>query len=314
MSLQQGGEIMAIANKEQIVLVNEEGIPEELKKRRQWVLWRAIYNNETNKFDKLPFQIDGSPASSTDLATWADFEIVMQIYNDGDLRGNQYDGIGFALSSSDPYLCVDVDNIEDIDILDDLATEITSMSYSELSPSETGLHIWFKAKHNKGRHKNKDVKTGYEVYETGRYMSFTGESINELLINEGGPNLDTFLDKVLKREKPSNPQINNGQTGTAALPEGEIIKRALASKNSERFMKFMYGGWEEDFNHDQSSADMSFANTLAFWCNKDFTVMDSIFRKSNLIRDKFDRSQNGVTYGIELLNKAIAECTETFTL
>lgn len=302
---------MAIYDKDQITLVNDDGIPEELKSRRQWVLWRAVYNSDTSKFDKLPFQVDGSPASSTDLATWNDFETVLQIYNEGDSKGNQYDGIGFVLSSLDPYCVVDIDDIEDVDNLDELASEITLMSFAELSPSKKGLHVWFKAKHNKERHKNKDAKTGYEVYETSRYMTVTGESINDLPINNGSPHLDTFLDKVLKREMPILPQINNGQTGKAALSEGEIIKCALASKKSERFMKFMFGGGEQ-FYGSQSEADMSFANDLSFWTNCDYSMMDSIFRQSSLMRDKWDRMQNQTTYGDETLTKAISDCTNTF--
>lgn len=305
---------LAIYDKTQIALVNEDGIPEELKIRRQWVLWRAVHNKQTGKFDKLPFQVDGRPASSTDLASWGDFENVFQVYNEGDSKGNEYDGIGFVLSPLDPYMVVDIDDIEDVENLDVLAAEITNMSFVELSPSQKGLHVWFKASHNKSRHKNKDAKTGYEVYETARYMTVTGESINELPINNGSSQLDVFLDKVLKREQPTSPQIDNRQTGSAALPENEIIKRILNSKQSELFVKLMYGGWESDYNNDWSAADMGFANLLAFWTNRDLGMMESIFRKSNLMRDKFDRPQNSVTYGIELLNKAIAECRETFIL
>lgn len=44
-------------------------------------------------------------------------------------------------------------------------------------------------------------------------------------------------------------------------------------------------------------------------------MLESIFRKSVLgQREKFDRPTNGVTYGIELLNKAIDGCGDTFTL
>lgn len=304
---------MAIKEREQILLVEEEHIPQELKQRRQFVLWKAVFNEETQKFDKLPFQSNGSPADSTDLATWGDFETIMQVYNEGDHKGGQYDGIGFVLSDADKYAVIDIDELEDTNNLDALASEITSMSYAEISPSGEGIHVWVKYKHDKTRHKNKDAKTGYEIYDQKRYITITGQSINNLPINEGGPELNAFLDKVLKRERPVNPQINKGQTGKAALPEGEIIKRALASKNSDRFMKFMFGGWEQSFS-SQSEADMSFANALSFWCNKDFVVMESIFRKSSLMREKFDRQRNGVTYGIELLNKAIEECEDTFTL
>ncbi|MGG2110972.1 phage/plasmid primase, P4 family [Lysinibacillus pakistanensis] len=304
---------MAITDLKQIILVNEDGIPDELKQRRQWVLYRAIHDKEKAVYQKIPFQANGQRADSTDSITWTDFQTVMQIYNEGDLDGNEYHGIGFVLSSSDPYMCIDIDNISDIENLDELATELTNMSYAELSVSGTGVHIWFKAKIDKVRHKNKNTKTGYEAYENSRFITFTGESLNDLPINEGGTQLDAFLDKVLKREKTVNPQINNGQTRKAALPEGEIIKRALASKHGDRFMKFMFGGWEESFS-SQSEADMSFANDLAFWCNCDFQMCDSIFRKSSLMREKYDSSRSGVTYGIELLNKAIAECGDTFTL
>lgn len=306
---------MAIKEKEQILLVEEEHIPQELKQRRQFVLWKAVFNKETQKFDKLPFQSNGSPADSTDLATWGDFETIMQVYNEGDHKGGHYDGIGFVLSDADKYAVIDIDGLEDLENLDELASEITSMSYAEISPSGGGLHVWVKYKHDKTKHKNKDSKTGYEIYDQKRYISLTGQAINNLPINEGSPQLDAFLDKVLKREKPVNPQINNGQTGKAALPEGEIIKRILASQQSEKFIKLLYGGWENDYNNDHSAADMALANILAFWCNKDFKMMESIFRKSVLgQREKFDRPTNEVTYGIELLNKAIAECGDTFTL
>ncbi|WP_052344228.1 phage/plasmid primase, P4 family [Bacillus ndiopicus] len=306
---------MAVHSKEDILLVEEEHIPQELKQRRQFVLWKAVFNEETKKFDKLPFQSNGFPADSTDLATWGDFETIMRVYNEGDCIGNQYDGIGFVLSDADKYAVIDIDDIEDIDNLDALASEITSMSYAEVSPSGKGIHVWTRYKHDKTRHKNKDAKTGYEIYDQKRYISITGQAINNLPINDGGPQLEAFLDKVLKRERPISPQIYNGQSGKAALPEGEIIKRILASQQSEKFIKLLYGGWESDYNNDHSAADMALANILAFWCNKDLKVMESIFRKSVLgQREKFDRPQNNVTYGIELLNKAIAECRDTFTL
>ncbi|EON73954.1 phage/plasmid primase, P4 family [Lysinibacillus sphaericus] len=304
---------MAIKEKEQILLVEEEYIPQELKQRRQFVLWKAVLNKETQNFDKLPFQSNGSPADSTDLATWGDFQTIMQVYNEGDYKGGQYDGIGFVLSDADKYACIDIDGLENTDNLDALASEITSMSYAEISPSGKGIHVWVEYKHDKTKHKNKDAKSGYEIYDQKRYITITGQALNNLPINKGGPQLDSFLDKVLKREKPANPQINKGQTGKATLPEGEIIKHALASKKSERFMKFMFGGWEQSYS-SQSEADMAFANDLVFWCNCDFQMCDSIFRKSSLMREKYDRPRNGVTYGIELLNKAIEECENTFTL
>ena len=36
---------------------------------------------------------------------------------------------------------------------------------------------------------------------------------------------------------------------------------------------------------------MALANILAFWCARDYTQMDSIFRQSNLYRDKWDEKR-----------------------
>src|SRR5699024_3008754 len=73
----------------------------------------------------------------------------------------------------------------------------------------------------------------------------------------------------------------------------------------------MGGGWEQ-FYTSQSEADMAFANDLAFWTNRDFEKMDSIFRESSLYRDKWDRKTGDSTYGQLTLNKAIQECSNVF--
>ena len=72
------------------------------------------------------------------------------------------------------------------------------------------------------------------------------------------------------------------------------------------------GGWLVWFYDSQSQADMSFANDLAFWTNRDFAKMDSIFRQSSLCREKWDEVRGDSTYGVETLNKAINECTNAF--
>lgn len=299
---------MAITNKEQVLLVAEENIPQELKSFRQFVLWRAEYNQERQQFDKIPYQLNGKRASHSNNATWSSFESVMEAYNQDD----QYDGIGFVLTTEDPYSVTDVDDIESIDDLDDLAKEVISFSYAEQSPSGTGVHVWFKYKHNKERHKNKNAETGYEIYDNKRFITLTGETLNDLPICEGGERLDAFLDKVLKREVNVTQRINPHTVGKAAASEEEIIRMALNCKTGERFYKFLFGGWENDYNSDFSKADFGFLNDLAFWCNRDPHMMDSIYRKSKLMRDKWDRPQNGSTYGQEHIFRAISECTDTF--
>ncbi|MFW1667426.1 hypothetical protein ACG9H0_17705, partial [Acinetobacter ursingii] len=66
------------------------------------------------------------------------------------------------------------------------------------------------------------------------------------------------------------------------------------------------------FYSSQSEADLAFANDLAFWTGRDFSKMDSIFRQSSLMRDKWDEKHGKTTYGVATLNKAINENTAVY--
>ncbi|MGE7954643.1 DUF927 domain-containing protein [Lysinibacillus xylanilyticus] len=300
---------MTILEKEQILLVATENIPSELKQLKNWVLWKAEWDEKQDVFTKVPYRSNGiRKASSTNYRTWNTFDKVYEAYENG-----VGEGIGFVLSETDPYVCIDIDNIENMDALPELAHEIINLSYAELSPSGKGIHVWIKNfQHDSDQFKNKNTNLGYEIYSSKRFITFTGESLNNLPISEG-KDIESFIEKVFKREEATSslPQQSNGR-GKAALSESEIIRIAEKSKNGDRFKALLYGGWEQIYD-SQSEADMAFVNDLAFWTNCDYQVMDSIFRKSSLMRVKWDRKQNRTTYGDEQINKAIRECKNTFT-
>ena len=72
--------------------------------------------------------------------------------------------------------------------------------------------------------------------------------------------------------------------------------------------------YKEIRNNDEiatyiSQADMSLASYLAFWCSGDIEQMDRLFRKSGLMRDKWDRAQSGSTYGEITLNRAVTNAS-----
>lgn len=299
---------MAILEKEKILLVAAENIPSELKQLKQWVLWKAVWDEKQKVFTKVPYRSNGRyKAYSNKPESWDTFDNIYEAYENG-----IGEGIGFVLSETNPYLCIDIDNIESMDSLPELAQEITSLSYAELSPSGEGIHVWIKNFNlDSDKFKNKNTELEYEIYSDKRFITFTGETLNDLAISEG-KEIESFIEKVFKREETVStlPQQSNGR-GQAALSESELIQIAEKSKTGSRFKLFMNGGWEQIYE-SQSEADLSFLNDLAFWTNCDYHMMDSIFRKSSLMRDKWDRKQNKTTYGDEQLNKAIQECTNTF--
>jgi len=83
-----------------------ENIPDELKVRPQWVVWKAIWRAESEKLDKVPYSAESErKASSTDLITWSTFENACDALETG-----EYGGLGFVFSSGDPYTGIDLDN------------------------------------------------------------------------------------------------------------------------------------------------------------------------------------------------------------
>jgi primase-polymerase (primpol)-like protein len=146
--------------------VNLDCLPEELRQRRQWVVWKL--EERDGKPTKVPYIAGGSgKASSTDSLTWRSFEEAVQALETG-----RYNGIGFVFSSGDPFAGVDLDDCRNPETgeLEEWAAKIVEAfgSYAEVSQSGTGVHIIVMGKApNKKRGK-------VEAYSSERYFTMTG--------------------------------------------------------------------------------------------------------------------------------------------
>jgi putative DNA primase/helicase len=154
------------APNKRLLLVKVEDIPEELRVRPQWVVWKAV----GDKPDKVPYSARTSrKASSTDLLTWSTFQEALEAYQNG-----EYAGLGFVFSSGDPYTGIDLDNCvgEDGEIALG-ALEIVRYfdSYTELSATGSGLHIIVRGDVPNRR------KGEVEVYSSKRFFTVTGHII-----------------------------------------------------------------------------------------------------------------------------------------
>lgn len=153
-------------------------IPMELKRIPRWVLWRFVEVGEPDrrKWAKLPRQISGDSASSTDPQTWADFLSVQEAY---EKNPNKFDGVGFVFDGSDNLVGVDLDDCYDSAtgrFTSELSEKIASNlnGYMEVSPSGTGVKIFTRA-NLKSAHVDHSV--GLECYPKGRYFTVTGQYI-----------------------------------------------------------------------------------------------------------------------------------------
>jgi hypothetical protein len=262
-------------------------IPEDLTVMRQWVLW--AYSQNGKKWTKVPQQPDGSPASSTDPATWASFEDVQTAYR---ASGDKFDGVGFVVTESDPFVGFDFDHVCDrrgtLDptirgFIDELA------SYTEVSPSGHGVRVFVR-----GKLPEKDRKLGdFECYESGRYLTLTGDrlldsptSIRECQEAIESVHAAIFAERTAKRvAKPKN-------TGTALVSDSdaEQLERARKSKGGEKFIAlYDRGDWKGAEYPSQSEADQALCGMLRFWLGADAARIDAAFRRSGLYREKWDR-------------------------
>ncbi|MCU4862542.1 phage/plasmid primase, P4 family [Bacillus cereus] len=285
-------------------------IPAELKNTPHWILWRSEVRN--GKKTKVPYQINGEMAQSNNKRSWSTFPTIIKFYEQGD-----YDGIGFMFSKDDPFIGIDIDHCIQEGALTSLAEDVIEIvnSYTEYSPSGDGMHIIAKGKlplkgPGTGR---KNVDTGLEVYRHGRYFTFTGDCLDQVPVEDRTDELKVLFEKYLKEKpKPEKKQSTTSfeREDITSLSNAELWERMFDSKSGAAIKDLFQGML---INGDHSSTDMALCNHLAFWTDKDAAKMDSMFRESSLLREKWDKphSSDGRTYGQMTIDTAILSTPST---
>ncbi|ANS51273.1 DNA primase [Bacillus thuringiensis] len=288
---------------------NFNEIPTELKNLPQWVLWRK--ENNKGKVTKIPYQANGEMAQANNRRTWSTFATAVKFYLEGD-----YDGIGFVFSRQDSYIGVDIDKCVVDGKINAFATEIIDIldSYTEFSPSGKGIHIIIKGSLPQsvlgtGR---KNTKHGLEIYSYGRFFTFTGKRENSNDVYERTDELaevfETYFDDSDMQGRVNLAEFEKDEMN---ISNDALWERMFRSKKGDE-IRSLYKG--KLLNGDHSASDLSLMNHLAFWTGKSATRMDSMFRESGLMRDKWDvihfRDTNE-TYGERTIATAISSTSST---
>ena len=177
-----------------------ENIPAELRELKQWVC--------ANADSKVPMQANRPyAASSTNPDTWASFEDALWAVEHG-----YYDYLGFVFNDNG-IVGIDLDDAIVNGLLSPLAAEIYALcgSYSEISKSGTGLHIFVKGDIP---FKGKNNLSGLEMYKTARFFIMTGNMIGIKYIATNQAGLDVIVAKYFPetRERKTTtvtPRIYN---------------------------------------------------------------------------------------------------------
>jgi hypothetical protein len=285
-----------------------ENIPAELKELNQWVTWKYEFRD---KWTKPPFQVNGRDyAKSSDPSTWGAFHDALKTY-----ESRRVDGIGVALAIDIGMVGVDLDHCYNPQTksFEPWATKIIERfnSYTEASPSGTGVRIFLKGKLPAGGHKKGNI----EIYSTGRYLTVTGRVLRNASSRAIEPRqleIDAFLLEHFSPEPKSKPNPGNGNGNGAWHPsDDELLDRAIAAKNGDKVRR-LFDGDTSEHGGDDSAADLALCSHLAFW-TQDPAQIDRIFRRSGLMREKWNEKHGTTTYGERTVDKALAGRTEHYS-
>ena len=284
----------------------------ELRQLRQWVAYRCVWNAGKGRYDKLPLNPhDGSGAKANDARTWGMFDDARRYASENGLMGN-VGGIGFEFANG--YAGIDLDDvILDGGTLKPFAGDVVHImeSYTEYSPSGKGLHILFKLNEpllELGTHRRND-ELGIEMYDSGRFFTVTGDVYGEARpVSERTKEAREVYAKYLAKSQNKDGEKVLSDVSERVNLEGlsgnDLLERMFNSLHGAE-IRGLYNGDVSRYGEDDSRADLALCSYLAFWTNNDLQMMDSLFRKSGLMRSKWDEKRGNQTYGAMTLAKAL---------
>jgi hypothetical protein len=273
--------------------------------------------------DKLPCDHTGKVVDAHNPANWL-------CYADAEASGLP---VAFVLTANDPFFFVDLDKCLD-QMTGQWTAEATAIfsafngAWGEVSQSGTGLHILGKCDPSQLQDRKHKWAGWLEFYTEGRFIAF-GQGWNPI---GGALNLDLDWTPTLRYLVPERTVLGELPEGrdpayTGPDDDDELISRMLSSSGGAAAA---FGGkatvrqlWEADpvlcrlypdYNgdpnsFDHSSADAALMAHLAFWTGKDMPRMDRLFRRSALMREKYERRDD---YRNKTVGDAARMCSRVY--
>ncbi len=255
---------------------------QELAPLAQWVCYK-------DKIPKNPFT--GANAKSNDPATWSDYSTALRA-----LQTGNYDGIGFQFGVYEAGTLriagIDLDHVVRADgTLEPFALKIVEEmnSYTEYSPSGTGLHILCRVKLPAiGNKKGLEDGCAIEMYNHGRYFTITGRVYGEeRAVAERTEEYRKLHEKYFAEAPRAtiNPVV---QPRIEEMSDRDLLDRMFNSQKGYEIQKLFSGDFSGYPSH--SEADLALIAHLLFWTGGDEVRADRLFRESGLMRSKWDRT------------------------
>lgn len=283
-------------------------LPSALRERPQWLLAGPNDKGEL----KVPVTVSASghtyAGSSTNRETWLTYERAAEC-----AAALGY-GLGYVLADDDPFTCVDFDikNHRNAPDTPDKWTpehHIIAMrgmvedlgSYTELSQSGQGVHVWVFAKFPGEGAKH----AGVEVYCRERFIACTGRSIHapDLPIRNQQEEVTQLLSTIRAAQaaKGEAQRAGNLYEAQEDLTDDELMRRAWGADNATKFRALWEGNWVTMGYPSQSEADLALMSMLTFYSSSNEQCR-RLFRRSGLgMRDKAVKDDRYLDFTLRLI-------------
>lgn len=291
-------------------------LPAGLRERPQWCLAGK---------DKAPYLVSDGKIYNASPVTgpWLSFEDACKY------AAQHGHGIGYILTADDPFTCIDLD-VKDAHSTDKKTglpvkpEERTPMaqlekyrgimqfanSYTELSASGKGLHIWVEGDIGEGRRGG-----GIEVYSRERFIICTGNPVSDLNywqldgvtlakvnnhnaipIADGSLILGNLVQELGEAQKQTElVEVD------AELTDEEIWRRAREADNSDKFIELCEGRWKQYGFPSQSEADLALMSMFTYY-SKSNEQCRRMFRNTALgTRDKASKNNRYLDKTLKLI-------------
>lgn len=267
-----------------------ENFPSGPKAIPQWVVRRGKQPSNPRT---------GGNAQANNPSTWSDFQTALTAF-----RSGGYDGIGFELNNNG-IVGIDLDHriIPETGEVDPEALKIVEHlnSYTEISPSRTGLHIWAYGDIPTDGRNNR--KLGIEMYKARHYLTVTGNPFGSVrpLAHREKEIAELYAEVFPDKTSTSPPDI---------IPADDSLLEVGLQRDGE--LADCWNGARK--NGNESSDDMALMNKLAYWCNRNVDQMVAAFLRSPHASQKDEKHQKKAErkdYLLRTAEKAADECART---
>ena len=280
-----------------------ENIPADLKQNGLFCGWKLVPRQwkigddfdiekllaDKNNQTKVPLSVNGGFARSNDRSTFVDFKTAVNsdIAKPVIVNGRFVNGLGLGIFNG--YSAVDIDHCVKNGKANDFAQKIIDyfQSYTELSPSRTGIRIIFKTdvkSIDKNQYYINNRKLGLEIYiegSTAKFVTITGDIYDGtagfgIVTADPMPIMNEYMFKT-------TPLYGSKQAEAPARKADFNLERALS--NDRKFHDLWFSK-ASGSGGNESETDLALCSKLAFYCQKDTSKMNDLFTSSPYFHSK----------------------------